>query len=30
MPPRSRERLREALTTLADLASQAPMLEAAI
>jgi DNA-binding transcriptional MocR family regulator len=30
MPPRSRERLRDALTMLADLAAQKPMLEAAI
>jgi DNA-binding transcriptional MocR family regulator len=30
MPPRTRERLREALTTLAEIASQPPMLEAAI
>ena len=30
MPPRTRERLRDALTTLADLAAQAPILEAAI
>jgi DNA-binding transcriptional MocR family regulator len=30
MPPRTRERLREALTTLAEIAAQPPMLEAAI
>jgi hypothetical protein len=30
MPPRTRERLREALTTLSEIAAQPPMLEAAI